>query len=436
MSIQMEEALPALARPQTAAVQKALAWRPNNVAADGTITGPLDLSGLIDSVESFNLVAADLNNEMIERTTEIDAMSRCIISKTHAYLFGSPGIGKSMLVRAWAHRLSLNGDFPVFMYLMGLYTKPEEVFGPVSVKGLRDDIYRYIVTNRAYEAKFILLDEFEKASTAISNSFLWLLNEREYINDGRVNKAPLQSLFAASNAQLQSESQSALGDRFLTRLNMQPLTAAGRGVLRRRRMRGRYVPQFGIATEQLDALQRACNFIYIPEDVYTALDELDGALQSGGISSKGVINSDRRWMECQAIIQATALLAGRGQADLDDLICLEHVLWNTPDERRAIAQAVGRLANPMVQRVNEWYDQAHSVYETIRAAIAKNGIDAEVQNVFKSARQLGGLLTSIEAEVKQFTASGKKNASLSRKFNEVRGWTKEMRDLAMGGQGD
>lgn len=417
----------------TAVVQK---WKPNNINLRGEITGPLDVSALLPAVEGFNMVASDIDAAMIERTEELTAISRAIICKSHVFLLGVPGVGKSMLLRFWADRLSTgdNDAMSVFIYLMSRFTRPDEIFGPVSVSALKMDRFRFVTTDRASEADFILLDEIGKAGSTISNMLLMLMNERFFINDGRQIRVPLQSLFGASNELFHSDEQAALYDRFLFRLYVQPLTFSGRMELRRRKA-ANIVPQsnFHLTRADLSLLQDAAPYVFIPDDVLTALGELDKVLQSGGLASKGIGNSDRRWGECLRAVQATALLAGRGSADSDDLIALGDVLWNVPDERRDIMKAIGRLANPVVQKIQELADQAHNVYEQAVATTKKNGPTDDGQTMLKASRALATIRREINQEEANFKAQNKKSAKVDRAVTSVREWTAQIQSWTING---
>jgi MoxR-like ATPase len=63
---------------------------------------------------------------------------------------------------------------------MTKFTTPEELFRPVSISGLKADDYRRITTGRLAETELAFLDEVFKASSAILNYLLRLMNEREY----------------------------------------------------------------------------------------------------------------------------------------------------------------------------------------------------------------------------------------------------------------
>src|SRR3954452_17204383 len=120
-----------------------------------------------------------------------------------------------------------------FSILLNRFTAPEEVLGPISVAGLKSDVYRRVTTGKLPEADLGFIDEVFKGSSAILNVMLKILNERSYeVGDGSVGKGPLRLAVGASNEWPSPETGkelSALLDRFLLRKSVRPiLTASGR----------------------------------------------------------------------------------------------------------------------------------------------------------------------------------------------------------------
>ncbi len=180
--------------------------------------------------EKFVQARKELSVALIERDEEIDLVLTALVCREHPLLVGPPGTGKSLLLdslMAWLHGRR-------FTILFTKFTTPEEVFGPISVVGLKEDKYRRITAGKLPEADGAFGDEVFKASSAILNTLLRILNERVYDNgDGVLTSVPLRIFVAASNewphSQEGGKELSALFDRFLFRRTVRPiLTAAGR----------------------------------------------------------------------------------------------------------------------------------------------------------------------------------------------------------------
>lgn len=156
-----------------------------------------------------------LENRFQEREELIRVLLLAMMSGESLLLVGPPGSAKSQLARAAA---ALLGTSRSFDYLLTRFTSPDELFGPVSLQQLKQD--RYIRQTRGYlpDAEVAFLDEIFKASSAILNSLLTLLNERRFHNGAEAQPVPLLTLIAASNElPEEQEGLAALYDRFLFR---------------------------------------------------------------------------------------------------------------------------------------------------------------------------------------------------------------------------
>src|SRR5947209_6779060 len=150
---------------------------------------------------TLHKIEAELNAGQVERTAAIRAALVALVSKSHVVLLGPPGSAKSQLVLAIAARFcDASGDgLRPFVYLLTRFSVPEEIFGPVSVDALKHDVFRRVTAGKLPEAQIVFLDEVFRASSALLNSLLTLMNERCYDNGGVRQTVPLTSLFGASN---------------------------------------------------------------------------------------------------------------------------------------------------------------------------------------------------------------------------------------------
>src|SRR3954470_1511088 len=177
----------------------------------------------------FATARRELSEALIERDGEIDLTLTGLVARENVLLVGPPGCAKSLLLdslMSW-----MKGK--KFSILLNRFSCPEELLGPISVAGLKSDVYRRVTTGKLPEADLAFLDEVFKASSAILNVMLKILNERTYeVGDGTVIKVPLKLAVAASNEWPSPETGkelSALFDRFCIRKSVRPiLTASGR----------------------------------------------------------------------------------------------------------------------------------------------------------------------------------------------------------------
>src|SRR3954453_22943983 len=146
--------------------------------------------------EKFAPARRELASALIEREDEVDLVLTALLANEHVLLVGPPGCGKSLLldsVLAWTGGTR-------FSILLTKFTSVEEVMGPVSLSALKEDRFLRVTTGKLPEADYAFIDEVFKASSAILNTLLKILNERVYdAGDGVARTVPLRLCVAASN---------------------------------------------------------------------------------------------------------------------------------------------------------------------------------------------------------------------------------------------
>jgi hypothetical protein len=90
----------------------------------------------------------ELAAALIERDDEVDLVLTPLVAQEHPLLVGPPGTAKSLLLdslMAWMQGAK-------FTVLFTKYTTPEEVFGPVSLAGLKADRFVRVTAGKLPEA--------------------------------------------------------------------------------------------------------------------------------------------------------------------------------------------------------------------------------------------------------------------------------------------
>ncbi len=350
-----------------------------------------------DSLGKLRTIESQLCTLLVEREEVVRTALLALLCKENLVVVGPPGTAKSQLITQLARRVGnvAGNGLRCFVYLLTKFTTPEELFGPVSISGLKADDYRRITTGKLPEAELAFLDEIFKSSSAILNNLLRLMNEGEFENGRQTMQVPLISLFGASNELPQDAELEALFDRFLMRLTVDYVSEGGFTRLQHLLADHQAVaPPQTISQIELAALQQSAASIQLPLSVIDAIIQLRRDL-----IGKGIRLSDRRWGKTHGVLRAHALLEGRGSIEEDDLIVLKHVLWSSPDQQSEVSRVCARIGNPINGKATELTDQAASVFDATnvahqqgrdtqeKVAIVAEGID-KFKNIHATLTQL------------------------------------------------
>lgn len=267
---------------------------------------------------------------LVERDLPVRLALIAALAGEHLLMVGPPGTAKSLVARR-LHLAFAKSSY--FERLLTRFTVPEELFGPLSIKGLEEDRYERLTAAYLPTASIAFLDEIFKANSAILNSLLTLLNEREFDNGTRRDKTPLIAVIGASNELPESEELDALFDRFLVRVHVGAVSTEGFSSLIG--LRGHATPDVPESLKLTDAdvltVQADAEKVEVPDDVVALLCALRE--WCGGES---IQVSDRRWRKIVKLLQVCALTNGRKAVSIWDCWLLQHCLWNKPEDREKI----------------------------------------------------------------------------------------------------
>jgi MoxR-like ATPase len=295
-------------------------------------------------------IEEELNELFIERENEIRMLTLAFITGSNGFFHGPAGTGKSALVEEYRNRIE---DCSYFRILMGKTTEPSEIFGPVSINAMKNDIYKVNTKNKLPEANISFVDEIFKANSAVLNNLLTIMNEKLFFNE-EIQKVPLISLIGASNEYYEEDNLIALYDRFLLRWNIDYINEPSNRItlfknyLDRRREGSLLkeneivkMPVCKINIKDLMVINEKVKEITISIKVLNTYNKLLNTLLK-----KNIVISDRRKNESLKIVQAAALLDGRDEAEIQDLEVLKYTLWTDEEDLAAILEEVEKLANP------------------------------------------------------------------------------------------
>ena len=271
-----------------------------------------------------------LTKGLVERDVAVRLALLAALTGEHLLLIGPPGTAKSLVARRL--RLAFK-DAAYFERLLTKFSVPEELFGPLSIKGLEEDRYERLTESYLPTASVAFLDEIFKANSAILNALLTILNERMFDNGTDREKTPLVAVVGASNELPEGEELDALFDRFLLRLHVGPVSKDAFPDLLK--LRGDDEPSMseglGLTEGDLDAVRKEAGKVDVPGDVTALLCDL-----REWCIAEEIWVSDRRWRKVVKLLQTSAWTSGRDTVSVWDCWLLQHCLWRKTDERAKI----------------------------------------------------------------------------------------------------
>ncbi len=278
---------------------------------------------------------------MYEREEIIAVSLLAALCGQNTFLYGPPGTAKSLISRRVSCAFH-NSSY--FEYLMNRFSTPEEVFGPVSIKALKED--RYIRKTDSYlpKADFAFLDEIWKSSPAILNTLLTLINERVFKNGETIEPVPLKALLAASNETPDiNQGLEALYDRFIVRLMVQPINQLQHFellLISRPSLAEANVPEkLRIQPDEWKAWLQQIHSITLSSETLTIIHLIREKLAQLNESTK-VYVSDRRWQRAAILMKAAAFFNGRKETNHSDALLLQHCLWTNEENHHLVANIV------------------------------------------------------------------------------------------------
>lgn len=313
-----------------------------------------------------------LQGGLLERNTPVKLALLAALSGEHLLLVGPPGTAKSQL----AKRLqSAFAEATYFERLLTRFSVPEELFGPLSIKALEEDRYLRQTAGYLPTASVAFIDEIFKANSAILNSLLTLLNERQFDNGMERQSTPLISVVAASNELPEGPELAALYDRFLLRFHVAPVSDDAFTDLLT--LSGNNPPpaaDIRLTHQDLASVQAAATKVHLPQSMQRILLELRLYLRE-----QNIYVSDRRWRKVVKLLQVSAATNGQTEVNAYDGWVLQHCLWSEPDQS---------------QLIRVWYDERLHVDPDFRPELLADIVDSWQKRVDEAGRVTEPELTS------------------------------------------
>ena len=304
---------------------------------------------------------------LYEKETAVKLGLLTALAGESMFMLGAPGCAKSMITRRIKEAFKADDKDGVkyFETLLNQFTTPEEVFGNISLKALNGELpdehgnkkeeYRRLTEGMLPEADIAFLDEIWKASPAILNTLLTIVNERKFHNGNKVMNVPLKALFAASNElPAKGKGLEALYDRFIFRLSVdfikneddffemidQPaheefkLNEEDKKLL----ITNTELKEWAKEIDKVSLSEVSKQVISAIRKEMTLLNEnmSDEDKKNGELFEVG----DRRWKKIAHILKTSAFLNDRNEVDLMDCSLIENCIWGTKKQQKKAKEIV------------------------------------------------------------------------------------------------
>lgn len=339
----------------------------NGTGAPSAVPAPAaQLPSLQASVAAFGKVAKEVKDEVVESDEFVDAMLLAIASRTHVYVAGEGGVGKTFGSEIMGKHFGVETFYTQFRN----DTKREEVFGPLSMQALQADVYEHVTRGYLPEAVIANLDEFKDAGR-FTRQLLNILNERWFVNGGKRLSVPLVTAIGTTNFWIEEQELDALFDRFAQRIVQEPVKTS-RGF--KKILKG----QLARDADEANGIKREAKYTVVsPEHLGVVIAGVMLCRMEDGIvdlvddlrktaEKEKLTMSPRRWGEGIKLAKANAVLAGRDHVIEDDLRVYARVLRNHPDDFKVARD----LTKAFRDKVSAAVEESASVLADIRKTLA------------------------------------------------------------------
>lgn len=268
-----------------------------------------------------------LCERLVDREGPVRLGLLAVLSGEHILMVGPPGTAKSQVAQGLC---SIIEDARYFQRLLTRFSVPEELFGPLSLKSLKEDAFVRKTQGYMPQAHVAFLDEVFNANSAILNSLLTLINERCFDNGASREQSELMTVVGASNALPAESSLDALFDRFLIRCQVGPVHDDRFSELLGLEQIDQAAQPGGdcLSRKELEYIRAQAQSVEVPEEMVGLICEFRVWCNRSDIPV-----SDRRWLKIMKLLKVSAWTQGRPCVSIWDLWLVIDCVWSRPEQR-------------------------------------------------------------------------------------------------------
>lgn len=326
-----------------------------------------------DISKKVETILNTLKEGVYERDNEINLIMLAMLSGKSIFLYGEPGTAKSMIARRVSYAFK---DSSFFSYLMQKFSTPEEIFGPYSIKELREDKLVRKTENYLPEADFAFLDEIWKSSPAILNTLLTIINEKIFRNGDEDIHVPLKGLVTASNEfPSQNQGLEALYDRMIFRCNVEYVKERDNfQKLITEKPADNIKISNPITKDDLAATAKELYNVKVGDNILDIIHAVRVNIDTYNKEQEDICLSvsDRRWQKIMEVIRISAYISGRNEVIPSDLLLLKHSLWNNLEEKDAINDIIDESIRQFAPKKNQEYQKYKKEFDELSDEIKES----------------------------------------------------------------
>jgi MoxR-like ATPase len=244
---------------------------------------------------------------------------------------------------------------------------------------------------------------------------LTVMNERKFHNNGVPVDVPMISLFGASNELPESDELTALYDRFLLRFIVGSVSedSAMYKILKSPVAK----PRVLITLQELKNAQIEVQGVLVPDELINGLINIRNTLKQNGLCP-----SDRRLIQSLDVLKARAWLRGEAKVDMNDVLFLQHVLWDEPDEYKTIRKILRLVVNPLSAEFDEEFEKFEDVYRQSMEEIKKATEPSQKSTIsMETVGKLQAVAQKMAGMIKTAKANGVATSDLEATYAKVDG---------------